>query len=117
MTQKATTSHYDFKNETLDLIRKDLFSMQVSGMAFWVPISLSLFTIVPGCLQIPRLFLLFSSAPHPPSKRAPRFPASVLGLSTLVGVCPSSPEDMYTSSCIPPPLQGLHAHLKASLIR
>eukprot|EP00802_Teleaulax_amphioxeia_P026592 Tamp_27706.p1 GENE.Tamp_27706~~Tamp_27706.p1 ORF type:complete len:232 (+),score=24.09 Tamp_27706:109-804(+) len=49
--QKATTQNYEWK-DTLDLIRNELVSMQLSGMAFWLPVSLSLFTVVPEWAQI-----------------------------------------------------------------
>ncbi len=53
-----TSKGYDFYNETFMLIRKDLLSMQLNSMAFWVPISVSLFTIVPGSrICIHRIFI------------------------------------------------------------
>ena len=48
---RAATSSYRF-SETAQVIEKELLPMQISGMFFWVPVSLSLFTVVPDHLKI-----------------------------------------------------------------
>mmetsp|Transcript_50851 Transcript_50851/g.158911 ORF Transcript_50851/g.158911 Transcript_50851/m.158911 type:complete len:154 (-) Transcript_50851:1341-1802(-) len=48
---RAATSSYRF-SETAQVIKKELLPMQISGMFFWVPVSLSLFTVVPDHLKI-----------------------------------------------------------------